>query len=114
MGGSKNEWYHQKVLLKSIPMNVMSVRFDNLDFLGQFLHPTLGDRSRHQSLKSQEELFATNFLFSVSFFTKEKHFSIFEKCPLNTLNSLKERSQGSKSHSAPSIPKSPYFPYFHE
>jgi hypothetical protein len=31
---------------------VMSVRFDNLKFFGQFLWLALDDRSHHQSLKS--------------------------------------------------------------
>jgi hypothetical protein len=38
-----NEWYHQKVLLKSFPMNGHVSRFR------QFLCAALGVRSRHQS-----------------------------------------------------------------
>jgi hypothetical protein len=55
---AKNYWYHQKVLLKTFPMQwiVMSVYFDNLSFFGQFLCPVLGDRIQSRP-KSWESLF---------------------------------------------------------
>jgi hypothetical protein len=47
---SKSNGIKRKYSSRAFQWMVISVCFDNLNFVGQFLFPTLGDRSHHQSL----------------------------------------------------------------